>query len=390
MADLEQSLFEGLPPRELGSDIFEQDPSGEAARALDAKEDAAGKPKKPKKKNRRARLISSEDVRRENVVFEWWPYIPRGKFTILEGDPGDGKTMIAIDIAARISRGKGFPGQEAEELTEGKGPGDVIFLTAEDGLGDTLKPRLSSAGADHTRVHFLECGVDRDEDGEEKELSFTLADMDVLEDALKQKPETRLLVFDPLHAFLPSGTDSHKATDVRAALSPIINLADERKFIVLGIRHLTKSAKSRAILGGQGSIDFSAAARSILSVGKYQGGHYMAHVKSNLARFGDSQQYGIISEESSGGRIEWLGPSDVTAEEVRATLEPREAPSRGRAEDFLERTLEDGPKSQQEIREAAVQERIPFRTLERAKKTLGVKSEVSYEENRIKGWQWRL
>jgi hypothetical protein len=350
----------------------------------------ADNPNEPKNKGRTARLITAADVTSENVVFEWFPYLPRGKFTILEGDPGDGKTMIAIDIASRISNGKGFPGQEGEGFTEGKGPGDVLFLTAEDGLADTLRPRLDSAGADVTRVHFLEYGVELDEAGEEKEFGFTLADMDVLKDALRQKPGIRLVAFDPLHAFLPSGTDFHKATDVRAALRPITDLANERKFAFLGIRHLTKSAKSRAILGGQGSIDFSAAARSILSVGKYQGELYMGHVKSNLERFGYSQRYDIVSEDSSGGRVEWLGPSDVTAEEVRATLEPRETPSRRPAEEFLENMLVDGPKSQQEIKEAAVQERIPFRTLERAKKKLGVKSEVSYEGSRIKSWQWRL
>ena len=213
-------------------------------------------------------IVRLGEVEPEKVAWLWEPYIPLGKLTILEGDPGIGKTWLSLKIAAIISRGDTFPGAEGIPRMQ-REPANVVYLSAEDGLADTLRPRLDKAGADANRIYALTGWEEVDpETGRRKNGSISLAALDVIETALMQiKPN--LVVVDPIQAYLGAGVDMHRANEVRPVLAGLAALAEKHKFAALCIRHLGKSGQDRVIYRGLGSIDFAAAARSILLVGQH-------------------------------------------------------------------------------------------------------------------------
>jgi hypothetical protein len=324
------------------------------------------------------------DVEPQDVAWLWHPYIPLGKLTLLEGDPGLGKTFLALTLAAAITRGwpllsqTGAPDEELE-------PADVLYMSAEDGLADTLRPRLDAAGADVSRVHAL-TGWQLSDDAGTTEGAVSLGDIPILEQALTQtKP--RLIIIDPLQAYLGAKVDMHRANEVRPLLSALGNLAEKHKCAVICIRHLSKALSPKAIYSGMGSIDFAAAARSILTVGEHDGERLLAHVKSSLAPQGKSIRY-----ELRDGSLNWLGISDITAEELRV---PQTVEAEGSTVDaavtFLQDYLEDGPQPASSAFSAAKQEGISERTLKRAKSQLEVRSQRVSAGNEGAGkWAWSL
>jgi RecA-family ATPase len=212
---------------------------------------------------RRPEVVCLADVEPEDVDWLWQPYIPKGKLTILEGDPGAGKTWLALQLAAIITKGDPFPDAADGCLRARRAPGTVVYLSAEDGLADTLRPRLDSAGADPSKVYALTGWTSIDpKTGESTCGNVTLQDIDMLRQTMRTY-NTSLVVVDPLQAYLGSDIDMHRANAVRPVLAGLANLAEEFKTAVLLIRHLGKSQQDRSIYRGLGSIDFVAAARSV-------------------------------------------------------------------------------------------------------------------------------
>jgi hypothetical protein len=308
------------------------------------------------------------DVEPENVDWLWHPYIPIGKLTSIEGDPGLGKSWLAFAIAAALSKGANLPG----ELSP-REPRRVLLLTAEDGLGDTLRPRLDRLGADPELIFGVELSWELDEAGLKQ-----LRDM-----VTAKKPA--FVIIDPLVAFMGGKLDLHKANQVRAVMARLANLAQECTVAIVFIRHLSKGKREKAIYRGQGSIDITAACRSVLMVGLSPDGdtgkRIVAHTKHNLTPPGRSLSY-IINE----GKFEWTGEVDLTAEDLCREPENSETRSaREEAEEFLKEVLKDGPVPQTEVAQQAEEQGISKRTLDRAKKSLRIKSKRT--EGR---WVWSL
>jgi hypothetical protein len=334
-------------------------------------------------------IVSMADIEPEEVNWLWGPYIPIGKLTILEGDPGIGKTWLALQIASIMSNGDPFPG--ADGIPSGyKDPAQVIYMTAEDGLGDTLRPRLDKAGADVSKVFAL-TGWRGNENGKEKNGTITLSDLDVIEKTLKQV-NPALVVIDPLQAYLGAGVDMHRANEVRPVLSGMAAIAEKYRCAVLCIRHLGKSQKDRAVYRGLGSIDFAAAARSILLVGEDPNDadkRVLAHSKSSLAKKGCS-----IAFELRGDGFFWCGTSSVSADELLSP--PRAEEERSAVEEaaeFLKESLRDGARPARDvIREAAqagVNEKSLRRAMEQGKPAV-IKKRINVGGQGQGFWQWAI
>lgn len=317
------------------------------------------------------------DVPKEDVKFLLFPYLPLGRCTILEGDPGLGKTHIALDFAAKTSRGKWDPFERG--LAE---PRDVIYMTAEDGPGDTLRPRLERAGADLTRVHVLE---GKRVEGEKK--CITLQDIAELDQALRDR-KPALVIVDPLQAYLGRDIDAHRANETRPVLSALADLAAHHGCAVLLIRHLSKAPQAKAIYRGQGSIDITAAARSVLFVGQEPTTKQraMVHIKHNLTPPGSSWEFKITDDG-----FEWGGESDLTAADLNAPEKSKKGAPRKTAIAFLREFLANGHRAQRDVIEAAKCKGITESTLRRAADDIGVeKWKVGGPGDLIQEWYWGL
>jgi hypothetical protein len=238
-------------------------------------------------------VVTMSDIATESVHWLWRPYVPLGKLTILEGDPGLGKTWLALTLAAIVSTGSPFPSIDGT-LGERRPAADVLYLTAEDGLGDTLRPRLDSAGADCTRVHALTGKKNPDTEEILPILSIGL-DYIYIENAIDNLHPS-LVVIDPLQAYLGAAVDMHRANEVRPVLAKLVTLAERYNCAMLLIRHLGKAQTDRAIYRGLGSIDFVAAARSVLMIGQepdVPAKRAIIQTKNSLATVGPAIGYEI-------------------------------------------------------------------------------------------------
>jgi hypothetical protein len=330
-------------------------------------------------------VITMADVTPEPVDWQWNPYIPKRKVTLLEGDPGQGKTWLALAIAAAATCGR-TPWSGAPCP-----PADVLYLSAEDGLADTLRPRLDAAGADVTRVHCLTGWTAQGADNEAP-LSggVTLADVELLGQVIGDKHPV-LVVIDPLQAYLGSRVDIHRANETRPILAGLAVLAEQYGCAMLLIRHLSKAPQDRAVYRGLGSIDFAAAARSILLAGQdpqAPNRRVLVHVKSSLAPLGPSLGY-----ELREGQLLWTGVSDITAEAMLRPNQPEEERSAvEEAADFLRDFLADGEQPTTEVIRSAKRAGIQEKTLRRAKQGLvkARKSPATGQSYRDAPWVWFL
>ncbi len=338
-------------------------------------------------------IVTMSDIEPVAVSYLWEPYLPRGKLTILEGDPAAGKSTFSLWVAAHVTRGSPFPGRDGRP-GEGREPGDVLLLAGEDGLADTVRPRLDAVEADCARVRVLTAKSCTDpKTGTSSEWPITLADLPTVAEAIgRYKPS--LLIVDPIQQYLGARTDMHRSNEVRPLLSAIAGLAEKHALAVLLIRHLSKAPQGRALYRGIGSIDFSAAARSVILAGVHPrdpARRVLVHTKSSCCRAGQSIAYELATHADGViecGRFVWAGVSDVTAAELLAP-EPtggRDSPL-GAAEEFLVALLAKGPMASAEVLSAAERAGISERTLERAKSSLGV---LSRKRRKAEGggWEW--
>lgn len=312
------------------------------------------------------------DVAAEPVWWLWEPYIPRRKLTLLEGDPGDGKTFLAITIAAAVTRGTALPGDPPD--LERK-PRTVLYWTCEDGVGDTIRPRFDAAGGDAERLFVLNA-----ERGDGSLL--TLDDTAELRAACEEV-EPALLVVDPLQGAIGAKVNAHRANEVRPRLTRLKLLAERFDCAALVIRHLSKAPTSRAVHRGLGSIDFAAAARSILLVGRDPDDDErrgFVQTKCSLARHGPSLDFTI-----SDGAVTWSPErSKMTAAiMLSGELSGGDRSALEEAAEFIAETLADGPVAAADVFKDADRRGIASRTLKRAKAKLAVRS-----EKRSDGWWW--
>lgn len=326
------------------------------------------------KQQRTPITVRVSDVQREEVNWLWTHRIPRGKLTIIEGDPGEGKSFLSQAIATAVSRGFGLPGEK-----EPREPENVLIMNAEDGLADTIRPRLEDMRADLGRVVALS-GL-RDE--QEQERSLTLADLDVIEKAIVEH-RPALVIVDPIIAFT-ANKDTYKAAEIRSLLAPLAALAEKYCCAILTIRHLNKGT-AKAAYRGQGTIDFLASCRSAFLAGEDPENtdrKVLCHIKSNLGPKTPSLTYTIRN-----GHFLWGEETTVTAEQILAEqVTGEEKDKQGDAKDFLQAMLENGPVDSEEIFKRAKAEGISASTLKRAKEAMGIKAKKAGFE---KGWSWEL
>lgn len=326
----------------------------------------------PKRNNLTVTTLA--DVERERVGWLWRGYIPSGKLTMLDGDPGLGKSTCTLDLAARTTRGRLMPDGSMNDLDQ---PADVILLTVEDGLGDTVRPRLEAAGADLSRVHAI---VGRTNADGAADIITLPDDIAAIEEIVIEK-QARLVILDPLMAFLGSGTNSFRDQDVRRALAPVAASADRTGAAWLIVRHLNKSGGTNPLYRGGGSIGIIGAARSSLLVAldpDDEDGEQriLAPTKQNLAELPPSLAF-QLEPDGDVARIEWNGTSDLDATDLlgssnRTSQGP--SPAVTEAVEFLSLMLQDGPLPTRQINTEASQLGISIPSLRRARKQLNIQA----------------
>jgi len=249
--------------------------------------------------------VSLDDVIPEDIEFLSDPYIPVSKVTLISGDGGIGKSSITLDWAYRVSKGVPFYGGKSNET---KDPKNVVLMSAEDGLADTIVKKLITLGADRKRIHALT--TKSGPNGEEEPLS--LLDETIIDDVLTHlKP--RLLVVDPIVSYL-GGKDMNRADEVRSVMDVLNRLAQKHCCAVVVVRHLRKASGEKAAHSGAGSMDFHNAARSEMLVIRddEKQRNLVVHIKSNLAEPGETLVYEIGDER----QVIWLGTDTLTAADL--------------------------------------------------------------------------
>ena len=242
-------------------------------------------------------MLCYKDIEQTSVEWLWFPYIPFGKLTIIQGNPGEGKTYFAMMLTAACTNRKLFPNMEDIE------PFNVIYQTAEDGMGDTIRPRLVEAGADLSRVMVID-------DSEEV---LTLSD-DRIEKAVRQN-HVRLVIIDPVQAFIGADVDMNRANEVRPVFRKLGMIAEKTSCAIVLIGHLNKSSGTQSTYRGLGSIDIMAAVRSLIFIGKVRKDpttRVLIHEKSSLAPPGETMAFKLGDEEG----FRWVGAYEISADEL--------------------------------------------------------------------------
>src|SRR5215207_5997784 len=337
----------------------------------DAVPDTPGRP--------RIETISASWVKRGEVEGLWDHRIPYGKLTILDGDPDQGKSVVTMDIAARVSRGRGFPDGATCDV------GNVAIANVEDGVADTIVPRLMAHGADLERIEIIN-GIPGS-DGNTRILDIP-GDVPMLEQLVESR-NIKLLIVDPVLTML--GGDANKDQDARKALTPLRDMAERTGCAVIAVRHLNKSVGLKAIQRGGGNMGLIGVARAgsfFATDPEDDARRIMAQHKSNLAQKAPSLVYKIVtSEVHNTARIEWLGTSEYDANGLAADAStPQEKSELDEAKEFLRDELSAGPMWAKQVHRDARESGVAERTLHRAKAAMRVKSEKVGTE----GWSWSL
>lgn len=303
----------------------------------------------------------------QHVQWLWKPYIPFGKLTIIQGDPGEGKTTLALRLAAACSTGVPLPGMSVLE------PFSVIYQSAEDGMGDTIKPRLMDARADLDRVLSIV------EDRKPLSLLDERIEKAILENG------ARLMILDPIQGYLGSHVDINRANEIRTVLKNVSAIAERTGCAIVLIGHLNKASGANSAYRGLGSIDFRAAARSVLLIGRLKNDptvRVIVHDKSSLAPEGESLAFALGDEDG----FRWLdGYNSISSEELLCGFH---AETKTAAAEELIRDMLSGGKEvmAEEIFRCAQHKQISRRTVNEAKKNISgiVTRKVG------KGWAWVL
>lgn len=314
-------------------------------------------------------MVCMNDVEQTEVDWLWYPYIPFGKLTIVQGNPGEGKTFFAMQLAAACTNREFLPDMEPFE------PFNMIFQTSEDRLGDTVKPRLISSGADLKRVLVID----------DSENPLSLAD-DRIEKAIREN-DAKLMVIDPLQAFLGANVDMNRANEVRPVFRKLADIAQSTGCAIVMIGHLNKASGTQSAYRGLGSIDIAAVVRSILFVGKVKDDpttRVIVHEKSSLAPPGQSLAFSLGDQKG----FHWIGAYEISAEDLLAGGEgTRTELKQEQAVKLIYEFLSDGREvSVVEINKEAMERGISERTVRLARNSM--KEKLGSERRGKDWWIW--
>ena len=332
------------------------------------------------------RSVRVSDVDPKPVHWLWQNKIALGKLTLMSGDPGLGKSLVTTAIATAVSLGARWPvGSDHAPM------GSVVMLSAEDAVDDTIRPRLDAAGADCTRIHVLQASRDTNDDGEISERPFSLTDdIDRLEALASGLNDCKLIVIDPVSAYL-GRIDSHKNAEVRAALSPVSDMAEKLNVAVIAVTHLNKGGGS-AMYRSIGSIAFTAAARGAWAIIKDRDDpdrRLALQVKNNLARDREGMAYRVEAAENGAPVVMWEpDPVNVDIEEALSTASDEFRSERNDAIDWLKTELKDGAEvSAKDMKQRAKEDGHSWATVRRAQGELRIKP---HKREFAGGWWWKL
>ena len=252
-------------------------------------------------------VIKASEIEPKEVKWLWYPYIPYGKVTLLQGDPGDGKSKLMLSIAALLSKGEPLPFTETEENE----PMTIIYQTTEDDADDTVVPRFNSAGGNGENLIFIK--------EDEKSLSF--GDNRIAEAI--EKYHAKLLILDPMSSYIGENCSMNNANETRAEFNHLIAVAKNTGCAIVIIAHMNKMRDINPLYRTNGSIDIAGAARSILAITRTPNKEapaerYMVQVKSNLAPTGSA----ILFEVAEKG-VDFISEMEMTAEEAFQSLAPK-------------------------------------------------------------------
>lgn len=306
-----------------------------------------------------AAVVQAEGIQEEAVNWLWYPYIPKGKITIMAGPAGTGKTFMTAYLAAAVSTGRPFPGEE-----EGRKERNVLLINAEDGLGDTIRPRLRMAGADLRRVYLADIPLD----GE----PITFDSPQVRHMIAQTAPA--LVIFDPFQAFLGARVDVNRSNETRPMLAQLLKLAETYNTAILIVMHLSKMTTASFMARVLGSVDIAAASRSVIGICPHPSlddEKVFSHEKSNLAQNGCSYSYTI-----QDGAVLFGDPIDLKADDCLQLRKKKAAPKIAQARALIERILAEHPGEwvdARQIFQAAEAAGVGMRTVQDAVQALPVK-----------------
>lgn len=323
------------------------------------------------------------NVEEKKTPFLWYPYIPIGRLTILEGDPGQGKSWFSLAVATCVSIGQWMEVMEGEN--NWSEPSGVIYLTCEDDPEDTIKKRLRILQANQENVYYLEGKAK----GKEKSLGVTLGDIFIIGRTI-DKTRSKLVIIDPIQAYLPGGTDMNKAEQIRPLLNKLQQLATEKQCAMLLVRHLSKGNKDNALYKGMGSIDFTAAARSVLMCGERKeistvGGvdfkrrFAVAQVKNNISPRGPAIEFELTQDQ-----FLWIGTSDVSPEQIVASSTVN-IQALGEMKDFLRNIIGEDGMAYDEVQKQVRKAGLKIELLDQAKTAMGITMKQVFNQ-----WRWLL
>lgn len=309
------------------------------------------------------KIFTFDEVESEEILWLWKPYIALGKITVIQGDPGTGKTTFALAIAALISKKRKMPTGNTKPVD-----GNVIFQSGEDSPKDTIKPRLVACKADCSKIAFIESDVG--------------LDLKAVENAIV-KTNAKLIVIDPLQAFLSANQDITSTKNMRPLLRELGNVAERTGAALIIIGHMNKNDRAKGIYRGLGSIDITAAARSVLLIGKRKNDdnmRFMAQIKNNLTAFGRAVSFSINKK----GGVEFHGECDISEDELLSVAGDRKTKYEI-AKETITAMLSDGDRKSNEIYDACMKAGVSTSLMSYTKKQLGIQS-----VKKIDDWYWTM